>query len=387
LNGFTFFTMTKFSLTLFGFTALLTAVGSASTLLALTSFGGGDGWLAPADYAGSGLAGNTERNFAYNPATGNLVLVSRNGGNAVRTYNGQTGALVGTLPAPAAGYASADLNISAVGVTTDGQIFVSNLRVGTAAGTAAISVYGWSNEAAATPTASTYIVPAGLRLGDTMDAIGSGGTAQIVLGGAIGTAGTAGVDGFVIAPASALGGGSFVPTIVDPVNISGGSVDGAFRISVAFVDSDTVIGSQAGVARITDFSGSATSGMAPITGLTSSTVERHVDTIVIDGKSYLATLESLNAGGRNTVRVYELNGSVATFLSSANLIGTTSAVGQSNANGTGDIEWGKVTGDSATLYSLTTNYGIQAFTFQVPEPSVAMLGGLAAAAMMRRRRI
>ena len=75
--------MTKISITLLGAAALLAESGSAATLSALSSFGGGDGVLAPADYGGNGLAGGTERHFAYNPATDNLVLVSRNVTNAV----------------------------------------------------------------------------------------------------------------------------------------------------------------------------------------------------------------------------------------------------------------------------------------------------------------
>ena len=374
--------MTKISITLLGAAALLAESGSAATLSALSSFGGGDGVLVPADYGGSGLAGGTERHFAYNPATDNLVLVSRNVTNAVRTYNSQTGAPVGTLATPGGGYASGALNITAVGVTTDGQIFVSNLNAGNAGGTALLSVYGWTNEGTASPTTSTYAIPNGLRFGDSMDALGSGGTAQVVLGSNIGTAATPGADGFAITTATALGAATFTPTIVDP---AAGSVDGAFRLSAAFVDNDTIIGNQNGITRITDFSGTTASGLSTITLATASS-ERHVNTIAILGKTYLATLDSLSAAERNTVRVYELSGTTATLQATANLIGTASAAGQSNGNGTGDIEWGKVTGDSATLYSLTTNYGLQAFTFQVPEPSVLMLGGLAVGMAMRRRR-
>ncbi len=375
--------MKNLSLAFFGLTTLATCSLHGATLTALTTFGpASDGILLPAAYGGSGLAGGTERNFAYNPTTNNLVLVSRNGSNAVRTYNGTTGAAVATLTAPGAGYTSSTLNITAVGVATDGQIFVSNLGVGNAGGTSLLSVYSWPNEAAA-PVTSTYAIANGLRLGDSMDAIGSGPTAQVVLGGNIGTTGSSGVDGFAVFPSSALTGSTFTATVVDPTS---GSADGAFRLSAAFVDADTVIGNQNGTTRITDFSGSATSGMAPIS-LATPTSERHVDTIVIDGKTYLATLDSLSTAGRNTVRVYELSGSTATLQATANLIGTASVAGQSNGNGTGDIEWGKVTGTEATLYSLTTNYGIQAFTFStIPEPTSALLGLAGLGVWLGRRR-
>lgn len=358
---------------------------SAATLTALTTFGGGDGWLAPADYGGGATAtSNTERMFAYNPATGNLVLVSRNAGNAVRTYNGTTGAFVATLAAPTVTYVSAALNITAVGVSTDGQIFVTNLADGSN-GTAAnrvLSVYSWASES--TPSASvvttTHTLPTGLRLGDSMDAIGSGTNAKIVMGYNATVAATPGGDGFAIIPVTSLTGGNFTPTTVDPTT---GSIDGAFRLGASFVDADTVLGSVPSTFRIADFSGSAASNVTTITGL-QSTAERQADIIDIGGVSYLATVDS-SAGtnvSRNTVRVYSLSGAVATFLASANLIGA----GVSTGNNTGDVEWGAVSGDMATLYSLTTNNGIQAFTFQVPEPSSTLLGLVGLGLLLRRRR-
>ena len=68
----------------------------AATLSALSSFGGGDGWLAPGDVPKLGT-GNLERGMAYNPVTGNLLYVSRDGGFHVGVLDGLSGSPVGNL--------------------------------------------------------------------------------------------------------------------------------------------------------------------------------------------------------------------------------------------------------------------------------------------------
>ncbi len=73
----------------------LAAHGQSYTLTPLTSFGGGDGWLAPGEGGITHLGtANNERGFSYNAATGNLLLVSRNGGVGVYGLNAATGALL-----------------------------------------------------------------------------------------------------------------------------------------------------------------------------------------------------------------------------------------------------------------------------------------------------
>ena len=66
-----------------------------SAIAPLATFGT-NGWLAPGSSAFLTTT-NTERGMAFNPATGNLVLVSRNGGNNVRILSGATGADLGGL--------------------------------------------------------------------------------------------------------------------------------------------------------------------------------------------------------------------------------------------------------------------------------------------------
>ncbi len=362
-------------LTFVGISTSLSPLSNAATLSALSTFGSGTGVLAPASYSGS-ATGNSERMIAYNPATGNLALVSRNVANRVDILNGATGAFLKTMTAPAGGYASATLNISGVAVSTDGQIFTANLADGSSAtaGPRNLTVYAWPSESdVAAPNSAVYTLPTGLRLGDSMDATGSGSSALISMGyndTAAATA-TAGDDGFAVIPAN-LG-----PMLtLDP---TAGSAASAFRLNSSFVDSSTVLANNNGVFRLATFTGGTVDSVTTLTGI--SAAERHGDIINVGGTQYLATLSS-GTTDRNLVKVYSLSGSTATLLSSLNLIET----GAANANATGDIEWGAVNGDSINLYALTTNNGLQGMRFEIPEPNSAVLSLVAGMAICLRRR-
>lgn len=357
---------------------VLPCVSEGATLVALPTFGGGDGTLVPADYGGG--TANNERQMAFNPATGNIALVSRQTSNRVDIINGTTGAPVKTMTAPVGGaYTSAVLNITGVGISQDGQIFTSNLADGSN-GTAAnrlLSVYRWSGESSTDPAAvSSYTLTTGIRLGDAMDAYGTGASASVMLGvnDTVGATVHPGDDGFAIL-------NPFTSESFTLMDAASGSISSAFRLTSAFVDGDTAIGNQNGVTRVAEFSPTGITSITTVTG--PGTTERHADVVTIGGVQYLATLASLDATVRNRVSIWELNGTTATLLTQANLLGVGTVT---NPNGTGDIDWGNVSGDSATLYALTTNHGIQAFMFTVPEPGVAMLGVVTALGMAVRRR-
>jgi hypothetical protein len=209
-----------------------------------------------------------------------------------------------------------------------------------------------------------------------MDAYGTGASASVMLGVQDTAAGTVhpGDDGFAIV-------NSFTSESLTLMDATSGSASSAFRLTSAFVDGDTAIGNQNGVTRVAEFSPTGITSIAAVTG--PGATERHVDVVTIGGVQYLATLASFDATVRNRVSIWELNGTTATLLTQANLLGVGTVT---NPNGTGDIEWGNVTGDSATLYALTTNHGIQAFMFTVPEPGVAMLGVVTALGLAVRRR-
>src|SRR5947207_1159673 len=151
------------------------SVAWASVMMApLSTFGGGDGWLAPGEggYTFLGTA-NNERGIAF--GNNHLYLVSRTGGTNVRILDGVTGADLGGLNVTGVTGGTNAVNQAAVSV--DGTIYVANLTVNNT--TTAYKVYSWANEASAPTTAvnATGIL-AGSRLGDSLAAIGSGSSTR-----------------------------------------------------------------------------------------------------------------------------------------------------------------------------------------------------------------
>src|SRR5213595_557212 len=99
-------------------------VGAQVTMTALSSWGGGDGWLAPGEggYAFLGTA-NNERGLAF--GNGHVYLVSRTGGNFVRILDPLTGADLGSLNTT--GITGGTFAVNAAVTGSDGEIYVANL--------------------------------------------------------------------------------------------------------------------------------------------------------------------------------------------------------------------------------------------------------------------
>ncbi|MEO6434781.1 MAG: hypothetical protein ABIP55_03330, partial [Tepidisphaeraceae bacterium] len=108
--------------------------------------------------------------------------------------------------------------------------------------------------------------------------------------------------------------------------------------------------------------------------------ERPMDFAMIGGLPVLATVNTETS----VVRIYDMSDPDApVLLDSATTITSASVF---NDNGVGQVRFGNVTGDDATLYALNTNNGIQAFNVHIPEPGAASILPAAAAAMLARRR-
>src|SRR5438067_13880403 len=100
------------------------SIASAVTISPLSSFGGGDGWLAPGEggYTFLGTA-NNERGLAY--GNGHVYLVSRTGGNNVRILDPLTATDLGGLNVT--GITGGTFAVNAAATGSDGQIYVANL--------------------------------------------------------------------------------------------------------------------------------------------------------------------------------------------------------------------------------------------------------------------
>lgn len=354
------------------------------TMAPMSSFGGGDGWRSPGeivagDMADTATAGAynyltavpspgspTERGLAFNPATGHLILVSRNG-NSIRLLDSISGADIGALNQEGVVTGGIfSMNMAAAG--TDGAVYVANLTTnGATGGSAPFKIYKWNSESASEPGVF-FAAPidgfnGGVRLGDSFDMI-DGAAGPIMVAGC-----GSGVIGYaVISATGAQAISSFTPT---------GPAAGDFRLGISFGPNgeNDVWGRQTGganTAKRTTYSvtGGVYSGPAAI----SVAGEAAMDVIKVNGVPLLATLEMNTAGtGKPNVRVYD----VTTPATPSLAVTATTATGTltANGNGVGSIKWGAVSGHTVNLYALCTNQGIQAFTVTVTgditPPSVA----------------
>ena len=321
----------------------------------LSTFGSG-GWLAPNGYNGSTYTylttADTERGLAY--CNHHLYLVSRNGGAFVRILDAHTGADLGALNLGSGVVSGGTFDVNMVAVGGEGAIYVGNLAVGPDA----FRVYRWANDLPnTTPTVAYTGVPlAGARLGDSLAAIGSGGSTLLAagfnstpsVGGNNGyaiidvTAGTATVVGFAATPPAA----------------------GDFRLGITCTDSSHVIGTQGGAgnaARYSSFSGSM--GTLLASPVLASTDERALAFAVVGGLPLLAALSTTD----NHVSLYDLaDPSTPVLVGQAN---ATTGTLPTNTRNTGSVAWGEISGNTATLYAMASADGIQAFAVTVPSPA------------------
>jgi len=348
--------------TIFFACAALAASGSlhgAATLTPLTGFGGADGWFAPGESGATYLTtGNTERGLAYNPVSGDLLLAGRAGGSAVRVLDPATGAATGALDLT--GVAGGTFAVNMLSVTSAGVVYVGNLSLNVSSDP--FKIYRWENQSAVPTVAVSYTSATG-RLGDTLAVSGSGAGTQLAAGyNATGAFATFSGD-------TTLAGTDY------PV---AGILNNDIRLGLGYYDTDTLIATQGGTWRVINFDGSsATLAASPVT---TSASERALSLTNLGGVPYMATIDS----AASTVRVYDVTDITAPVLMATgnNTSGTLAA----NSNGVGSVAWGAINGTSATLYAMSTNQGIQAFTFTVPEPATAAFAALGLLGILRRRR-
>lgn len=341
----------------------------------LTSFGGGDGWLAPGDRPYL-TTNDSQAGFAFNPVTGNLLLVNRAGGVSIPILSSASGADVGTLNAGNIALTPGIKPLHMIGVAPNGQIYGANLADGAQS---EFFLYEWNDQSSA-PFLS-YARDQDGRLGDSMDVTEVAGVNWIVASAAPGINGGT-YNGYAMF--TTLGG---APFSIFRVQFPGNPpAAGDHRLGLTFLGYDRVLGTKGGgVGRLSSLTYYDDFGLqsATFTGsatLTSAT-ERPMDFTVIGGLPVLATVDT----GTSIVRIYDMSDPNSPVLLDArtNITGP----GNPNAAGVGQVTFGQVSGNTATLFAHNANNGIQAFVVTIPEPgSAAVIGVTAALCAGRRQR-
>ena len=368
-------------------TALLSASAMAGPMLEsvdaigvpilspMSAFGGGDGWLAPGDRPYL-TTNDNQSGLAFNPATGNLLLVNRAGGVSIPILNSATGADLGTLNAGNIALTPGIKPLHMIGVAASGQIYGANLSDGAHS---EFHLYEW-NDQSSTPFLSYRRDQGSARIGDSLDVTMVGGLSWIVASAAPGINGGA-QNGYFMWSTS--GGAPFsIHTVQFPSNPP---APGDHRLGLIFLGNDRILGTQGGgVGRLSSLAYEGNYGLqsfsydgsAPLTSAT----ERPMDYAVIDGTPVLATVDTATS----IVRLYDMTNpnSPVLLAQGTNIVGP----GNPNAAGVGQVQFGDVIGNTATLYALNANNGIQAFNVVIPEPGSAVVVMLLPLALFRRNR-
>src|ERR1051325_3594445 len=299
-------------------------IAQGAVIAPLSTFGGGDGWLAPGEggYTFLGTA-NNERGLAY--GNGHVYLVSRAGGNNVRILDSSTGADLGGLNVT--GISGGTFAVNMAEASSDGSIYVADLttNLGSVSPAAPYKIYKWANEAAAPTTViNNATVLAGSRLGDDLALIDTGSTT--LLGAGFGSSpAVAGNNGYAIADMAT----ATMNAVGFPATPPNG---GDFRLGITFADSSHVLGTATGGSyRDTSFSG--TSGTLIGTATLNNNTERLLAATIIAGTPILAAQSTTDAH----VSIYDItNPAAPIFLGSAN---NTSGTLTANGNGVGELAW------------------------------------------------
>jgi hypothetical protein len=298
--------------------------------------------IAPGDrpYVGTD---NNQRGVAYNPVTGNVLLVSRTVGNRIYVLDGKTGAELRQLNIDTSVISGGTFVLNMIGVSDDGVVYAASLTTDSTA--ASLSVYRWENDSTnAVPTRAFRGDPSAgdadatnRRFGDSFDVRGAGANTQILL---------ASRAGKIVSILTTADGFDFSPTVINT-----DAAAGDLGIGVAFGRGNSFWGTApARPLRLIDFDLTTGVGATRQT-LGAADVPTSVTTLAVSAADDL--LAGITLETPDTVRLYNLAGLPnAPVLVDQEVFPSDNA----NGNGTGSADFG-----GGRLFALDTNNGLVAF--------------------------
>jgi hypothetical protein len=289
----------------------------------------------------------TQRGVAYNPATGNVLLVSRTGGNKIYVLDGKTGAELRQLTVDPAVVSGGTFAVSMIGVADDGAVYAANLV--TDSSTAQFAIYRWENDSASAGPAVAYqgdpsggsADTANRRFGDSFEVRGSGRSTQLLAGSR---------NGRNAAIFTTGDGSNFTSTAINT-----DAAAGDFGLGVAFGAGNSFWGTAPGrPVRLIDFDLAAGTGTTRMT-LGASDVPLSVVTIGVDAANNL--LAAVAVESPDNLRLYDIAGLPNP---PALLDQTLFPIDNANANGTGSVDFG-----GGRLFAMNSNNGLMAFAVTI----------------------
>jgi hypothetical protein len=297
---------------------------------------------------------STQRGLAFNPVTGNVLYVSRTGGNRIVVVDGATGAEKHTLSTTDADgvnvVGGGTLPVNLIAVAADGAVFVANLDLPASADAPAVlRVYRWESDAPDQgPTLFTIDgLPNGVRFGDTLAVRGQGDTTDLVFG-------SRSAKSFAVTRVTAAG--SLAET---KVYQAADVADGAFGLGLTFGPGDSIYGTASG-SPVVHVGFDAAAGTATL-------VRTYAGARIPTAVAHLAydPVKNLLAGTAletpDNVLLYNLADIESPILLDQELF----PLDNPNINGTGALAFGR-----NRLYVLDSNQGLFAYTLNL-NPAVA----------------
>jgi len=292
--------------------------------------------------------GHLTRGFAYGNVDGNdrLYVVSRNGGNMVYILNALTGEDIGTLSTT--GVSGGTYNVSDIAVTDDGVIFLCNLTINSS--TSGLKVYRWDSESEDPTMVIDWTGEGTHRLGDKMHATGSvsDNSAYLLFGSANSDA--------LIAFGTEDNGVNWTASEWETDGYFGGSNS----IVLAGPGNIHMWQNATGINPVkwsdVDLMGAVPGGVVS----TASNSIRLIDQI--NGTDYVATY-TYGAGNEKAIifRAPEMDPAAASAFGMTQTLGA-----NGNANGAGDVAVMHNDDGTATVFVLSCNNGLGAYSVALP---------------------
>ena len=283
---------------------------------------------------------NNQRGLAYNPATTNLVMVSRSISNAIYVLDSKTGAPLRSLNTDPTIISGGFFALHMIGVADDGAVYACNLSLSENA----LTIYRWNDDSTNSVPTIAYgpTDPVAGRWGDTMAVRGSGNNTQILL---------AARDGGTYALfTTADNGATFTSTTITVADAAGDT----FTLGLSFGETNSCWTKiSGGVLRHIEFDPGAGTGTS---AQTFTTAELAGNILPIGVDSDQALLAGISLETPDNVRLYD----ISTLTNPpANIDTDFFPTDNLNGNGTGSLAFGNY-----MLFVLDTNNGLLALNVQ-----------------------